>query len=393
MGKTTMMRSDFVGKDGYEYFTLADAATKQRAEADLAAWLESLALPAIIDEAQLIPELPLALKEYVDQRPAGNQFLLTGSASIGRTGLGGADPLTRRSERMTMHPLTRWELNQRSGSLLDLLFDGEPRLGSFEERSDSDLYAQLRVGGFPLYALGGTQVTSADLRRRISADLVSLLSEAIAPDLEYNVIKARVALDALLRSPGGIFNAASLGRDLELDKRTIERYVSVFGRLFLVQWLPNLAAPPRKQHFSRAKIHPVDTSLSVNALERAGVDALAHREQFGQLLESWVVCELLAASQWSQNSCAAFYWRQASSTNPEVDLVFLDERGRALAIEVKAATSVSPRDLRGIRALAATRDVHRSFVFYRGTQVLKLDERSWALPFSALGEAEVFTRQ
>ncbi|MDK7085595.1 ATP-binding protein, partial [Gardnerella leopoldii] len=70
-------------------------------------------------------------------------------------------------------------------------------------------------------------------------------------------------LNKLLCAPGGILNTSSIGQDLVLDRRTIERYVSVFLRRFLINYLPNIKTAPNRQTFTRAKIHPVDTSLSV----------------------------------------------------------------------------------------------------------------------------------
>ncbi len=388
VGKTTMARRQL---QGYDYASLADPRTLAVANDDPARWLRTLRMPAVIDEAQLLPELPLAVKEHVDSVGAGARLVLTGSASLGRAGLGGADPLTRRAARFTMHPLTRWEIAGRLGSLVDLLFDAEPVPGRTDQVSDAALLGDLRTGGFPAYVYPSAPLTTSQLRDRLSADLTALLSDDIAPDLEFNVTKARTALDALLRTPGGILNAARLGREIEIDKRTVERYVDVFSRLFLIRWLPNLATEPRRQTFARSKVHPVDSSFAVGALERCGVDLLASREHLGMLLESHVVTELLAASEWATLRTRPFYWRQASSTSPEVDLVLLDEADRCVAVEVKAAASVNQHDLSGVRALSRSREVHRAFVIYRGDTVRQLAENVWALPYSVLSDPSAFT--
>ncbi|MDR1513705.1 MAG: DUF4143 domain-containing protein [Propionibacteriaceae bacterium] len=392
VGKTTMARRQLERDGGYHYATLADQATWRRAAADPAAWLRSLPLPSVIDEAQLLPELPLVLKEHVDQLGAGQHFVLTGSASINRKGLGGSDPLARRAQRRVMHPLTRRELAAVPGSLVDDLFEAEPVLGRTEQAADAELLDQLRTGGLPPYATRRPALTKAQLRDRVSSDLTGLLADQVVPGLDYNVPKARAALDALLCGPGGIFNASALAGRLEINKATVERYLGVFGRLFLLQWLPNLATPPRRQDFARAKVHPFDTSFAVDALERAGVDVLAQREFFGQVLESHVVAEVVAAAGWAESAVLPYYWRRASSTSPEVDLVLLDQSGRAVAIEVKASSSVDQWDLRGIRAFGRDRTLHRGFVFYRGDEALRLDADVWALPFSALERATAFAR-
>ncbi|MEV4738073.1 MULTISPECIES: DUF4143 domain-containing protein [unclassified Microbacterium] len=390
VGKSTMMRQQLQQERDYDYVSFADEATLRRAEEDVRGWLARLTRPTIIDEAQLLPSLPLALKEHTDALSTDNQFVLTGSASIGRKGLGGADPLTRRAQRMTMHPLTRWELAGHPGSLVDRLFDGEIVPGTYRQENDRQLLDRLRIGGFPLYVFPKSVLTRGDLRGRLASDLTMILSDEVMPDIGFNVVKARSVLDALLRRPGGILNATDLGRQLDLDKRTVERHIDAFGRLFLLQWLPNLATEGRRQSFSRAKIHASDIAFAVDALERSGIDILDQREYFGQLLESHVVNELRAHAEWADVRTMAHYWRKASATNPEVDLVFTDDMQRHVAIEIKASTRVSSADAAGIRAFRASRGLHRGFVFYRGSEILAIDDDVWAVPFSLLDDVSSF---
>ena len=94
VGKTMMMRREFTSL-GYQYFTLADGNTFRLASKDLESWISDLPIPAIVDEAQRIPGLPLAVKERVDGIASDSPlFILTGSASINKYGLDGQNPLT-----------------------------------------------------------------------------------------------------------------------------------------------------------------------------------------------------------------------------------------------------------------------------------------------------------
>ena len=87
VGKTMMMRREFTSL-GYQYFTLADGNTFRLASKDLESWISDLPIPAIVDEAQRIPGLPLAVKERVDGIASDSPlFILTGSASINKYGL------------------------------------------------------------------------------------------------------------------------------------------------------------------------------------------------------------------------------------------------------------------------------------------------------------------
>lgn len=389
VGKTTLMRTVVVPA-GYSYVTLANPSTLLFASADPDAWLRRLPRPAIIDEAQLIPDLPLLLKELVDELGPGTHFILTGSASIGRAGLGGADPLTRRSRRFSMSPLTQWEIKGQAGSLVDALFDGSVQVKKLEHITDEDLLTQMRLGGFPSYVSSNSIRTHRQEFEQIRSDVTAVLSDAVLPGNGFDSVLARSALDALLRVPGGIFNASRMGQLLDIDRRTVDRYLGIFQRLFLLHWLPNLATTPSRQSHARSKIHPVDTSFAVESLVRAGIDILIEREHFGALLESHVVNQIVASTEWSATRPTAYFWRQASNTSPEVDLVLVDDKDRLVGIEIKASASLHPRDLRPLQILERERGLHRGFVFYTGVEVLQLAENIWALPMSALQSAATF---
>lgn len=149
VGKTMMAQRQLVGV-GFSYETLADANAYELAKTDLHGWLESLNLPVIIDEAQRIRDLPLAVKEIVDALPAGHtQFILTGSALINRGGLDGQDPLARRAQHFTMSPLTQREMHGVDTSLVDDLWDGEPDVSFDEPIARQKLYDLMAAGGFP----------------------------------------------------------------------------------------------------------------------------------------------------------------------------------------------------------------------------------------------------
>jgi predicted AAA+ superfamily ATPase len=224
----------------------------------------------------------------------------------------------------------------------------------------------------------------------VRSDRIGLLSDSALPELRLDAAIAGAVLDQLLRGPGNQFNASRLSQTLGVDRRTVDRYLGVFGRLFLVHWLPNLATTPSRQAFSRAKIHPVDTALSFEALARSGVDFFGQREQLGQLLESHVVNQVTASAAWSNLGIEAGYWRAAGHAPREVDLVLADSTGRRVAVEVKAAKLVGREDAAGIAAFAQACGLHRGYVAYLGTDLKPLMDGVWALPLSVLTQPGLF---
>lgn len=391
VGKTMMARRQLVPA-GFSYETLADPNTYGLARADLRGWLDGLRLPVIIDEAQRIGDLPLEVKEIVDSLPAdGTQFLLTGSAIINRGGLDGQDPLARRVQRFSMCPLTQREMHGVGGSLVDDLWEAEPDTGFDVPVSRADLYGLMAAGGFPEYSSEYDQYEDWERERLVEDDIRTVLGDTILPDEKLDVVIARNILDRLLCTPGGIMNASALGDLLALDRRTVERYVGIFMRRFLVHALPNIRTAPNRQTFTRAKIHPVDTSLSVQTMLSKGRDPMASPVDYGNLLESFVVNQIVPAVQWSRTHPDCFYWREPGSHPKEVDLV-MSRRGRLVGVEVKSSSKVTREDFRGLAELARDPRFHRGYLVYTGSRVMKWPNGLWALPVTALWKREAFAR-
>lgn len=382
-GKTYVARKLVAAGVWQRYESLADPATLELASHDLPGWLASLPATTVIDEAQLIAELPLAVKRLVDEPGTARRFLLTGSARLGRTSLGGSDPLTGRVRRWTLSPLTLAELDGRAvamGHLAERLWSGE--ILTPADYPPCDVVSWLNRGGFPLLALSPRSVRVAD--QWVRDTTVGLLTDDVLPDDRFDASLARRVLDGCLRDPAGILNVASLGQRLGLNPRTVDRYLDVLERRFLLHFLPNLATNPTRQTRARAKVHAVDTAFAAESLRRSDPTTLAQPAVIGDLFETWVVNQIVPCLQFAAVPVTAHYWRDAK-TGREVDLVLADTEGHLVGIEVKSAGQVSPHDAQGLAALATDMGLTRGYVIYAGTTTVRLGQNCWALPAAALG--------
>ena len=391
VGKTSLAHNELESR-GFTYYSLAEQNTYDYASRNLSEWVNGLKLPAIIDEAQRIPDLPLAVKERVDRLPsAGLQIVLTGSASINRKGLEGQDPLARRSRRFTLHPLTRREIAKNQGSTVDDLWEESIDQTFRADTSRKDLYDLIALGGFPQYALGAQFTSSRERYLSIRDDIDGVLGDTILPGEQLDKTIAHAVLRSLLGLPGGILKVSRISNDLGYDSRTISRYIGIFERRFLIHSLPNLRLAAHKQNVAHSKIHPVDTSFSCELLSESGKDPLSEPALFGGIFESFVVNQLVAAAQWSRHLPDGFYWRELGSKPNEVDLVLVSG-DELIGIEVKAASNVDASDFRGLRALSSDQRFKRGFVIYTGSTVIREAENLWALPVSALWEKGAFLK-
>ena len=381
-GKTYVARKRAQAGIWQGFESLADPATYALAQHDLPGWLESLPATCIIDEAQLLTDLPLHIKRLVDEPGARRHFLLTGSARIGRSGLGGSDPLTGRVRRWNLSPFSAAELGGNPGAMLtmvDRLFSGH--ISDTRNYPPADISRAITQGGFPLIALGEpSQRSSFQWIRDMTLGLVT---DNVLPSEKFDAATALRVLDGLLRNPGGILNTASLSQRLDINARTVDRYLDILQRRFLLTFLPNLATNPTRQTRARSKVHAVDVAFAAESLVRSNPDTLNSPEKRGALFETYVANQILASVQFSPIPVYPYYWRHAK-TAAEVDIVLVDTEGRMVGIEVKFSSQVSYDDATGLRALTQEKNVVASYVIYPGDKVVRLDHKCWALPVTAL---------
>lgn len=350
------------------------------------AWLSSLRHPVGIDEAQLAPDLPLAVKHYMDSHQDQASIILTGSAAIGRTGLGGSDPLARRSTRLTLEPLTASELlGGTPWSAVDALFSHSPHTPRNARTAPWGDWVP--HGGLPRYRLAKDPAQA--IASSVVKDIEAILTDDVLPWERFDRGTARGVADYILRNPAGEVNLAVAARTVGIDPRSVSRYMDVLVRRFLTRELPNLKRAAKRSSRSTAKFYPSDVALSTGVLLASGT-SLADDAVRGGLLETWAVQQLCAHAMWSQRACEVMHYRDTSSgRSVEVDIVLCDAGGGLVGIEVKATNRPNGRHTSGLRALkkAYPERWRRGFVLTTGDAAVPLAEDIWALPIGALVDA------
>ena len=104
----------------------------------------------------------------------------------------------------------------------------------------------------------------------------------------------------------------------------------------------------------------------------------------GALLESFVVAELTRQATIIDEALTFAHFRDRSGV--EVDIIVERPDGGVVAIEVKSARTVNPRDASGLTFL---RDrlgdrFQCGILFHAGPLTARLSERVWAVPVAAL---------
>ena len=344
------------------------------------------ALPVLIDEYQKAPELLDAIKARLNRETHPGMFVLAGSASYDSLPAG-TQALTGRLQRLAVMPFTQTEIDATDNHFVERAFAGEirhsPRAGA---AGRLDYVRRVMQGGMPL-ALAAPSIPARDrwvqghIRQSLEKDAGELRRISRKADLPQ--VLTRVASQT-----AGLLNLSKIAQGLDASRTTISSYVALLESLFLISTLPAWGMTVSSRSVAAPKIHVVDSGIGVvllrlseSKLERRDPSALT---EFGHLLESFVVQEVLRQVTWLDDVVTAGHWR--TRDNDEVDLVLERSDGAVIAIEVKAGDHVDGKQVAPMRKLRER--LGSAFIagiaFHLGTIGYELDDRIHSVPVERL---------
>jgi predicted AAA+ superfamily ATPase len=377
-GKTTLVRQ-LATALGLHYLTLDDATTLLSARQDATGLIRGLDR-VVIDEVQRAPQLLLAIKKSVDEDRRPGRFLLTGSANL-MTLPTVADSLAGRMETLSLLPLSQSEIHGAGANWIDAAFAGRLLKVTVPILANALAGAVLQ-GGFP------EAISRATPRRRTTwaRQYIGALIARDVPDVAEidKLDQLPLFLRCLAHVSGQMCNYTQLGGQVGLDSKTAARYVGVFEQMYMLQRVDVWAKNQLSRTVKTPKLQFIDSGLLAALIGLHATPVLQDRTQFGHVLETFVHSELLKHTTTSEGSYDLLYYRDFDKF--EVDVVIENAAGRLVGVEVKAAASVTERDLRGLRKLASVAGplFQMGVVLYDGTDTLPLGDGLWAAPLSTV---------
>jgi len=145
-----------------------------------------------------------------------------------------------------------------------------------------------------------------------------------------------------------LVNVSELAAPFQISRQTIREYLTLLSRMFLVDELPPWHSNRMKRLIKTPKLHMGDAGLACALLGLNGDSLWADRALFGKLLETYVYQELRRLASWREEAIAFSHFRDKDQV--EVDVV-LESEGRVAGVEVKAASTVTGDDFKGLRKL------------------------------------------
>lgn len=383
-GKTTLAQQ--IGKKSdYAYYTFDDANLLAAAKADPIGFVDRLPPKTILDEVQHVPELFSSIKHAVDRDRTPGRFLLTGSANVLLLPKL-SDSLAGRMEIVQLRPLSRCEIEKTGKGLLTGLF--QQKWGVRPQNKLGDRIADLIVtGGFP----EPVQRTTERRRSQWHQNYIETLVQRDIRDLAR--ISSLEAIPKILQLAAAqsaqLLNMSEIAAPLQISRPTVASYFALLQNIFLLDELPAWHRNKVKRLVKTPKLHLSDTGLASSLLGATAAQLRKDRDVLGHLLESFVYNELRRQASWSSEDIRFFHYRDKDQY--EVDIVMEQGGGNIVAVEVKAAATVSEKDFKGLRRLQslAGNSWKIGVVFFDGEIPLQFGEDLYAMPISALWGQEV----
>jgi uncharacterized protein len=262
----------------------------------------------IIDEAQQISDIGLALKLLVDTYPE-IQVIATGSSAFelqNKTN----EPLTGRKFEFNLFPFSYGELVSHHTELI------EKRL----------LKHRLVYGSYP--EVVNNEGNEVEVLKLLSDSF--LYRDLLMLENIKKPEKLVKLLQALAYQVGSEVSYNELGNLIGLDSKTVESYIQLLEKSFVVFRLPSFSRNLRNELKASKKIYFYDNGIR-NALI-SSFQLLEGRQDIGALWENYLVAERKKKNHYTQFYGNAYFWR--TKDKQEVD--YLEEKdGKLDAFEFK----------------------------------------------------------
>lgn len=264
----------------------------------------------VIDEAQSIPDIGLILKLMIDSVP-GLKILVSGSSSFDLENKIG-EPLTGRKRTFIMLPISMKELSAvenypETFSRLDerVIFGMYPEVlnaASYKEKSD---YLTELINSY-------------------------LLKDILSIDGIRNASKMLDLLRLIAYQVGQMVSLEELGRQLSISRNTVEKYLDLLTKVFVLYRLPGFSRNLRSEVVKTSKWYFYDNGVR-NALI-GDFNKLSIRNDTGALWESFLFSERIKFQQYTELVSHNYFWRNYAQQ--EIDWIE-DRNGSLFAYEIK----------------------------------------------------------
>ncbi|MCK4386617.1 MAG: ATP-binding protein [Candidatus Pacebacteria bacterium] len=265
-----------------------------------------------LDEAQQIPNIGMGLKILVDQ-VQGLCIIATGSASFALSQQIG-EPLTGRKKTIILYPLSQKELLPECNN------------NKFELRQKLEEF--LVFGSYPEVITARTKAKKIDVLKELADSY--LLKDVFALEKIKNSVALLNLLKLVAFQIGSEVSLNELATQVKLDVKTVERYLDIMEKAFVLKKVGAFSRNLRKEIYSKNKYYFYDNGARNAVISQ--FNDLKDRNDVGALWENFIVMERLKKQEYNRIYSNNYFWR--TYDHKEIDWV--EEReGKLFGYEIK----------------------------------------------------------
>lgn len=264
----------------------------------------------VIDEAQKINKIGANLKLIVDHIK-DIRIIATGSSSFDLSRDVG-EPLTGRKYTLKIFPIAQLELQQMENRAQTeanlenrLIYGSYPEIILMRDKRLEELYLKEIIGSYlykDILELEGIRHSAKIVR------LLQLLAFQIGKEVSCN----------------------ELGTQLGMSKNTVERYLDLLEKAFVIYKLNGFSRNLRKEIAKTSRYYFLDNGIR-NALIN-NFNLLEMRDDVGMLWENYIIMERLKKQEYLARSANNYFWR----TYDRKEIDFVEEKeGHIYGFEMK----------------------------------------------------------
>lgn len=344
VGKTTLLNHLQQENSSINYVSLDNMLLRAQANEDPELFLRSYETPLIIDEFQYAPNLLTYIKIKVDEsrkksmfetkEEVGTLYYLTGF-QVFETMKDVSESLAGRVGILDLYGFSTREINNEK----DITFI--PDIELLRERKKlpiltmPKLFERIINGSYPDVVNATEEIREkfyeSYIRTYIERDVRKLIN--IKDETKFIKFISSVAARTSQE-----YNASDIAKDVEIDSKTAEEWLSILKNTNLVYMLNSYSNNNIKKIVKRPKLYFMDTGLACYLTGYFNVTTLERSAYAGAIFETYVITEIIKsyANNGKSPKQRLYYYRD--HLGKEIDLLIIYDN-KIYPVEIKKSSN------------------------------------------------------
>jgi len=172
---------------------------------------------------------------------------------------------------------------------------------------------------------------------------------------DEDIISFNKLVKLLAAQSGQLLNIASISKSLKISRKTVEKYLFILEKTFVIYLLPPYGSNIKKTVVKIPKLFFVDTGMMNMAIEN--FTPIELRQNKGSIFETFILAELLKYKKKYQQ---LYFYRTTSGT--EIDFILNDVKTGLIPMEVKYKDLDSPVVPKGMLEFCKAEQLSKAYI-------------------------------